>query len=157
MDFYISQIGLLTREQMELHQGQAESIPLPDSSCNYVFCVNALDHVERPEPAAKELARITKGLCLVSLHTVKPLFGPVHPVLKYVDSNHPHHFTLERVQRILAAHFDAVRVTHIATMTDDQPEFALKYFWRAKNKPTALLRWMSTLVLQSVYFNCEKS
>jgi SAM-dependent methyltransferase len=159
MEFYITKIGLLRREDdVELHQGRAEALPIADASCDFVFCVNALDHVDDPVRSIEDLHRITRpgGLCAVSLHTVTRLFSPVHPILKYVDSNHPHHFTVERIRKLLAFRFAKVEVSHIATMTQDQPEFAFKYILRSPNKPVAFLRWISTFVLQSVYFNCVK-
>lgn len=159
MDFYMSSVGLLHREDnLELHQAQAEALPIADASCDYVFCVNALDHMEHPARSVAELHRIVKpgGLCAVSLHTVTRPFSPVHRALKYVDSNHPHHFTVRRVRALLAQHFDDAEVTYIASITEDQPEFALKYALRSTNKPLAVLRWLSTFVLQSVYLNCRK-
>ena len=159
MEFYLSSIGLLRREgNLELHQAQAEALPIADSSCDYVFCVNALDHMEHPARSAAELHRILKpgGLCGVSLHTVTRPFNPVHRWLKYVDSNNPHHFTVARVRALLAQQFDDVEVTCVLSMIEDQPEFALRSVLRSANRPMAVLRWLSTFVLQSVYFNCRK-
>ena len=159
MDFYVSSIGLLRPGAgLALHQAQAEALPLTDASCDFVFCVNALDHMERPALAAAELRRIVKpgGLCGVSLHTVTRPFNPVHRVLKYVDSNHPHHFTVRRVRAMLAEQFDDVELTYVASMLEDQPEFALSSALRSTNRPMAVLRWLSTFVLQSVYFNCKR-
>jgi len=41
-------------------------------------------------------------------------------------------------------------------MLEDQPEFALSSALRSTNRPMAVLRWLSTFVLQSVYFNCKR-
>jgi SAM-dependent methyltransferase len=159
MDFYASSIGLLRAgDGLALHQAQAEALPIGDGACDYVFCVNALDHMEQPGRAASELHRILApgGLCAVSLHTVTRPFNPVHRWLKYVDANHPHHFTVARIRALLAERFDTVDVTYVASMLEDQPEFALRYALRATNRPMAVLRWLSTFVLQSVYLSCRK-
>ena len=40
MNFYVSEIGLLkNKDNIQLHNAQAESIPVENSSCDYVFCV----------------------------------------------------------------------------------------------------------------------
>jgi ubiquinone/menaquinone biosynthesis C-methylase UbiE len=160
MDMYESKIGILRRqENVQLHAAKGESLPLADASADYVFCVNALDHVEAPESVVKELHRIVKpgGLCGVSLHTVTTPFSPVRRFLRYVDTNHPHHLTVEFVRRLLAKYFDRVEITHIANLTEDAPSFAFKYLFSAPNKPLALMRWMSTFILQSACFNCWKN
>jgi ubiquinone/menaquinone biosynthesis C-methylase UbiE len=159
IDFYVSDIGMLRPgDQLQLHQAQAENLPIADDSCDFVFCVNALDHMEHPARCVDELHRIMKpgGVCGISLHTVTRPFSPAHRLLKYVDSNHPHHFTLGRVRALLAKRFARVEVTYIASVLEDQPEFALSSVLRSPNKPLAVLRWLSTFVLQTVYFTCEK-
>lgn len=48
MELY-QRIGLLRAQPgLELHKARGETLPLPDASCDYVFCINALDHVENP-------------------------------------------------------------------------------------------------------------
>ncbi|HMG22716.1 MAG TPA: methyltransferase domain-containing protein [Kofleriaceae bacterium] len=159
MDFYVSSVGLLRPGgELQLHEARAEALPIGDASCDYVFCVNALDHMEQPARSAGELHRILKpgGLCGVSLHTITRPFTPVRRWLKYIDSNHPHHFTVARVRAMLTEQFDDVEVTYVAPMLEDQPEFALRHAVRSPNKPMAVMRWLSTFVLQSVYLNCRK-
>ncbi len=159
MDFYVSEIGLLKeKDNVRLYNAKAESLPINESSCDYVFSVNVLDHVENPERCAAELYRITKegGLCGISLHVVTPLFSPFAAALKYIDSNHPHHFTLNKFRETLARVFDRVDVSKIVTVIEDQPEFAFRKILSSSNKLLAIARWGYTLIMRTVYLNCWK-
>jgi len=158
MDLY-ERIGLLRAQPgLELHKARGETLPLPDGSCDYVFCVNALDNVENPGNVARELQRITKpgGLCGVSLHTVTPPFAPVRRWLRYVDKNHPHHLTLDDVRGILRRHFARVELSRTVTLVEDQPAFAWKQLLSAADKKRALMQSVATLVLQTACFTCKK-
>lgn len=159
MDFYERSIGLLRRQpNVQLHQSKAERLPLADESCDFVFCINALDHVENPAVVAAELHRITRrgGVCGVSLHTVTRPFSPVRRWLRYLDKNHPHHLTVGDVRDVLARHFAAVELSRMVTLTEDQPAFAFRHIWRAPNKVMAVMQWASTFVLQTACFTCNK-
>jgi ubiquinone/menaquinone biosynthesis C-methylase UbiE len=160
MDFYISDIGLLkNKHNIQLHNAQAESIPVENEFCDYVFCVNVIDHVENPEKCVEELHRITKSGCMcgASLHIVTPLFSPLSSILKYVDANHPHHFTFKKAINLLSNYFDKVEVSYMATMLEDQPEFAFKNIFKSSNKVRSIKRWSSTYILRTAYFNCWKN
>ena len=160
MDFYISEIGLLKKTQdIQLHNAEAESIPVDSSLCDFVFCVNAVDHVEKPVKCVEELHRITKpgGTCGVSLHIVTPLFSPFSSILKYVDANHPHHFTFNKAFGLFSNYFDKVELSYMATMVEDQPEFAFKNIFNSSNKARSIKRWVSTFILRTAYFNCRKN
>ncbi len=158
MDLY-QRIGLLRPQPgLELHKARGETIPLPDGSCDYVFCINALDHVENPDAVAAELHRITRagGVCGVSLHTVTRPFAPVRRYIRNVDKNHPHHLTLDDVRRFLARHFQRVELSRIVTLVEDQPAFAFKHIFDAPNKKQAVMQWVSTFVLHTACFICNK-
>ncbi|BAZ05133.1 class I SAM-dependent methyltransferase [Calothrix sp. NIES-3974] len=160
MDFYTSDIGLLKqKDNIQLYNSQGEAIPIIDSSCDYVFCVNVIDHVENPAKCISELHRITKngGVAGISLHIVTPLFSPFSSVLKYLDTNHPHHFTLSKISKLVSSYFDRIEVTYMAAMLEDQPEFAFNYIFKSSDKIRAIKRWSSTLILRTVYFNCHKN
>lgn len=158
MDVY-QRIGLLRPQpNLELHKAKGETIPLPDESCDFVLCINALDHVENPGHVASELHRITKrgGVCGVSLHTVTRPFSPVRRFLRYVDKNHPHHLTLDDVRGFLTPHFDHVELSRIVTLTEDHPSFAFKHIFAPGDKKRAIMQWVSTLILQIACFTCKK-
>lgn len=48
-------------------QADAGLLPLPDRSADLVLCVEVLEHLLRPGVAVSELARITRGRCVVSV------------------------------------------------------------------------------------------
>ena len=47
-------------EGLELREGTAEALPLPDASVDYAFANMCLHHVERPPLAIREMARILR-------------------------------------------------------------------------------------------------
>jgi Methylase involved in ubiquinone/menaquinone biosynthesis len=160
MDFYRSKIGLLDgQDGLQLYNAKAEDLPLPEACCDFVFCFNALDHVEAPAQVVQELHRITRpgGRCAVALHAVTPCFAPVRRWLRYIDTNHPHHLTAGEVYRLLDRNFDRVERTRTITLTEDHPSFGFRSLFSASDKKMALLRWGSTFVLQTVCFSCRKN
>jgi ubiquinone/menaquinone biosynthesis C-methylase UbiE len=159
MELY-ERIGLLRPQaNLQLHKAKGETIPLPDNSCDFVWCINALDHVEKPRNVARELHRISRrgGICGVSLHTVTRPFVPTRRFLRYVDKNHPHHLSLGDVRRVLEEQFGHVELSRIVQLTEDQPAFAFKHIFDSPNKVQAIMQWVSTLVLQTACFTCRKS
>jgi SAM-dependent methyltransferase len=48
-------------------RADAGMLPLPDASIDLVLCTEVLEHLVRPEPALTELARVTRGVCVVSV------------------------------------------------------------------------------------------
>ncbi len=47
-------------EGLELRQGAAEALPIPDSAVDYVFANMCLHHVERPPRAIREMVRVLR-------------------------------------------------------------------------------------------------
>ncbi|NOX44125.1 MAG: class I SAM-dependent methyltransferase [Caldiserica bacterium] len=47
-------------ERLEIREGTAEAIPIPDASVDYVFANMCLHHVERPPRAIREMARVLR-------------------------------------------------------------------------------------------------
>lgn len=47
-------------EGLELREGTAEALPIPDGAVDYAFANMCLHHVERPAAAIRELARVLK-------------------------------------------------------------------------------------------------
>jgi hypothetical protein len=92
--------------------------------------------MERPAHAAAELRRIVKpgGMCGVSLHG--DARSARHRVLN-TRHNHPHHHGAPRPRALLAEQFDDVELTYVASMLEDQPEFALSSALRSTNRPMA--------------------
>ena len=75
-------------------QAKAEKIPFPDSEFDFVVCCNALDHMENPKRAMKEIIRVTRPSGIIVLWTnIFPLW--LSKIFSKLDSTHPYHFTLE--------------------------------------------------------------
>ncbi len=136
---------------------KGEDIPLPDESCDYVFCTNAVDHVEEPERVIRESRRICRagGAFCMSLHVVNPVWSWSRPVLFLMDKNHPHHFRTRTVLDLARKHFARVRLCARVSVVADHPEFTCANVWRSADKGRAAKRWLSNLILSSVYVRCE--
>ncbi len=48
-------------------RADAGMLPLPDASVDLVLCTEVLEHLVQVEPALTELARVTRGTCVVSV------------------------------------------------------------------------------------------
>lgn len=47
--------------------GDATALPFPDASADLVTCIDLLEHMSTYRPAISELARVTRGRCIVSV------------------------------------------------------------------------------------------
>ena len=142
---------------LQLITAKGEGIPLPDASCDYVFCTNALDHVQEPQKVVREARRICKadGAFCVSLHVVNPAWSWSRPVLFLLDKNHPHHFCTHVVLALMRRHFTRVRLCTRVSVVEDHPEFTFANIWTSPRKSRAVKRWVSNVVLSSLYVRCE--
>ncbi len=95
--------------------GDAGMLPFPDSCADLVTCIELLEHLPTFEPAVVELARITRGRCVVSV--------PWEPWFRLGNlgrgknlgrlGNDPEHvqaFTPKRLKRALQAGFHDVEL-----------------------------------------------
>ncbi|MBF8273161.1 MAG: class I SAM-dependent methyltransferase [Magnetococcales bacterium] len=84
-------------------QAVGENIPIPDQSCDLVVTTNTIDHVEDCHVFLGEIRRVLKdgGVLLFSVHTVSGFAGPIIPLIKLFDKNHPHHFRPHDVHALL--------------------------------------------------------
>ncbi|MCU0914694.1 MAG: class I SAM-dependent methyltransferase [Planctomycetes bacterium] len=150
--------GVLREDDViQLLAARGEDVPLPDGSCDYVFCTNAVDHVEDPEAVIREARRICKpggALCL-SVHIVHPAWTWSGPLLWLVDRNHPHHFRAGTVLRLLRRYFERVTVCRSVRVVEDHPEFTFASILTAPHRFRAAKRWLSDVVLRSLYVRCE--
>jgi ubiquinone/menaquinone biosynthesis C-methylase UbiE len=144
-------------DTIRLIAAKGESVPLPDESCDYVFCTNAVDHVEEPESAIREARRICRrdGVFCMSLHVVNPAWTWARPVLFLVDKNHPHHFRTGTILRLARKHFSRVTACARASVVEDHPEFTFGNVLKSAHKLRAMKRWWSNVVLSSLYVRCE--
>jgi SAM-dependent methyltransferase len=95
--------------------GDAGMLPFPDRAADLVLCIEVLEHLPTVAPAVAELARITRGRCVVSVPW-EPWFrlgnlGRGKNVRRLGnDPEHLHAFTPARLRRTLERSFDQVRV-----------------------------------------------
>lgn len=93
----------------------AGMVPLASASADLVTCIEVLEHLVVDEPAVAELARICRGRCVVSVPW-EPWFrlgnlGRGKNIKRFGnDPEHVQFFTPARLQRLLAAEFEQVRV-----------------------------------------------
>ncbi len=157
MDTFLT-FGTLPRESyIEYIAARAESIPLPDSSCDCVYSTNVIDHVEDPDKVLKECCRICKvsGTFCFAVHVVNFPFSLLGPMLFLIDKNHPHHFREGYILRLAKKYFGNVDLSRKVTILDDHPEFTLSKALRSTEKLRGLKRWLSTFLLSTCYFKCS--
>lgn len=73
--------------------GSVQALPFGDRSMDAVLCLEVLEHLERPELALEELARVARGTVILSVPH-EPYFQAGNLVRgKYLSSwgNHPEH------------------------------------------------------------------
>lgn len=97
-------------------QADAGMLPLPDASADLVLCTEVLEHLSQPEWAVAELARVTRGICLVSVPW-EPWFR-LGNLARGKNASHlgndPEHvqqFSRRGLARLLGQGFESVRVT----------------------------------------------
>lgn len=95
--------------------GDAGMLPFPDACADLVTCIELLEHLPTFRPAVSELARITRGRCVVSVPW-EPWFrlgnlGRGKNVARLGnDPEHVQAFTPARLRRALGQEFNEVRV-----------------------------------------------
>ena len=60
-------LGKAIHPHLSLIQGSIYHLPYADGSFDAVICSEVLEHLERPEDALKELCRVTKRYCIISV------------------------------------------------------------------------------------------
>lgn len=158
MDVYKEYGVLHDSDITRLITAKGENVPLPDGACDYVFCTNAIDHVEKPELVIAEAKRLCRneGVFCMSLHIVRALWAWSRPALFLVDKNHPHHFREDMILALARRHFSQVTVCRHVRVVEDHPEFTFAGIWASRHKLHAIKRWISNSILSSIYIRCEK-
>jgi len=79
-----------------------ECLPLKDECFDVVLCINALDNVQIPSDALKEIRRCLKekGNMILWVQTFST-FKVVRNLLGSIDTPHPHHFSDDDVLSLL--------------------------------------------------------
>lgn len=143
---------------IEYVESKAESMPLGDASCDYVYSTNVIDHVEDPGAVLRECLRVCKssGEVLFAVHVVRFPFTALRPILFLIDKNHPHHFSKNSVTALARKCSRSVVVTRKVSMLEDHPGFTFANALRSPNILRGLRRWLSTFVLCTYYLRCSK-
>jgi len=159
MDFYKNEIGILKEdENLKLLTNKGESIELDNSSVDIIISTNVLDHCEDPKNLISEASRVLKpnGLFYPSVHLVYGYLKIVSPLIKYFDTNHPHHFTRSMLEKKLKLHFKEIKVTNYFSIKHDQKKFTFINIFKQKNFFRSFKRFLSNYVLYTCYFKCRK-
>lgn len=157
MDVYKGYGALHESETTCLITAKGERVPLPEGACDFVFCTNAIDHVETPEKVIEEAKRLCRqsGVFCMSLHIVRGLWTWSRPVLFLLDKNHPHHFREDMILDLARRHFTKVTVCRHVRVVEDHPEFTFAGIWTSRHKLRGIKRWISNSILCSLYVRCE--
>jgi 2-polyprenyl-3-methyl-5-hydroxy-6-metoxy-1,4-benzoquinol methylase len=67
------EIGRKLHPHLTLKQGSIYNLPYKDNSFDLVICSEVLEHLDDPEKALREVIRVSKGYCLLSVPN-EPLF-----------------------------------------------------------------------------------
>jgi len=97
---------------------RAEELPYPAGHFDAVVMLNVLDHVEDPASVLKEIRRVLnrEGLLFLSCDTYARTWLALRSLRLLVrgrrrnDILHPHHFTPERLARLLADRFRLLEI-----------------------------------------------
>ena len=100
---------------LEAVKADAGMLPIRSGSADLVTCIELLEHLPQYQPAVAELARITRGRCVISVPW-EPYFrlgnlGRGKNVKRWGnDPEHVNFFSPGRLQKALEAEFAEVRV-----------------------------------------------
>lgn len=157
MDLYRSYRIFPECPNTKLITSKGESTGIENNSVDFVFSSNVIDHVENPSEVISEVRRILKkdGIFCVSSHVLYPIFNPVAPIFKYIDKNHPHHFTQSKLVNLLKKQFNHVELTYSATMIEDHPDFAFRKLKKSPSLIRGLKRVSSNYIIKNIYINCR--
>ena len=124
-------------------RGVGEYIPLPDKTMDLVWCENTIDHVFSPVKMLKEIYRVLdkSGMLVISCEIFPSFSKPLFPLFDFFDTPHPHHFTYDKLKKMLAR------------------DFEIQDEWEVKNKKLSLSQNLKNNVavvigVQYLYFRC---
>ena len=137
----------------KLEEGQNNA-----ASVDVIISSNVLDHCDNPDLLINESYRVLKpgGVFLPSVHLVYGYLGFLSSFIKYFDTNHPHHFTDNKIIDKLNLKYDEVNIIKKYSMNYDQKQFTFLNIFKSKNKLRSIKRYLSNFVLYTCYFECKK-
>lgn len=108
-DLELSQLAPNLDPAIEFHEASAYELPHADSSFDLVLCCEVLEHLEEPDRAFAELARVARGAVLVSTPW-EPLWRGLNMARgKYLSDlgntpGHIQHFSKHGLKRLAERH-----------------------------------------------------
>jgi SAM-dependent methyltransferase len=102
--------------------------PLPDASCDAVFCTNALDHDPRPARVTAEIARILKPRGVLYLHVHRRRRDQLNKAHRFV-------VTEDVVRSWLVEGFEELFLSIDADWPNDEPDLTMIYGKFARREP----------------------
>ena len=108
-------LGKKMHPQMILKQGDIYHLPYADNSFDMVLCTEVLEHLEYPEKAIKELQRVTRKYCVISVPN-EPIFRAANFLRgKNLsrwgnDIEHIQHWSSRGITRVLGEYFKVKKV-----------------------------------------------
>jgi SAM-dependent methyltransferase len=117
LDYRLDKLRLAVSRNLELAGTRADAgmLPFTDASYDLVLCIEVLEHLVMPTDAIAELARVTRGRCVVSVPW-EPWFRAGNALRgKNVrragnDPEHVQQYSPARLRDQLELHFEAVDV-----------------------------------------------
>lgn len=157
MDHYKKYGSFPTCSNLRLLASRGENIDLGSQSADLIISSNVIDHVEDPQAVISEVKRVLKpgGSFFVSSHVVKKMFTYSAPVFKYIDKNHPHHFSETSLIALLKRNFDNIEISYKASIVEDQPDFTISRIMKSYSFLRGIKRVASNYILESLYLNCS--
>lgn len=103
----------LAQRNIEAHHMQAEKLEFKDKSFDTAIMIEVLEHINDPDAALSEIARVTCKNLILSVPNIAPLETCVEQNMimhHFFDSSHVNFFTPSMLERFLKQYFRHVRV-----------------------------------------------
>jgi len=145
---------------VDVHRGNLDAeLPFDDQSFEYVTCLEGLEHIENPQQAMREFARVLKpgGHLIVSV----PNILNIEERLKWLLYGYTSHFkpiSRPAIERLRAEYDDRVEIAaHVNPIGYSELRYVLEKngfeivkMFRDKPKGKAWLYWPLVLVIRSI-------
>jgi SAM-dependent methyltransferase len=111
-------------------RASCENIPLEDSSLSLATCMDVLEHLEYPDRAAREIARVA-SYCIVKTPLERSFYTLVRGGRRRLARlrsryGHIHHFDRASLLAILSPHFHILAEDHLPIPDRSRPMAALQ-------------------------------
>jgi 2-polyprenyl-3-methyl-5-hydroxy-6-metoxy-1,4-benzoquinol methylase len=109
------EIGSKVHPDLHLKQGNIYDLPYKDNAFDVVLCTEVLEHLENPEKALKELKRVTKKYCIISVPNepwfmLGNFFRGKNLSRWGNDIEHINHWTPAGIRKLVGTEFEVLSV-----------------------------------------------